>query len=64
MKIQSIDEVIEPVYYVTTDEEGYCDYRRYSDGSWEVAMGESWESVYIKEEILESLFQEFLKARK
>jgi hypothetical protein len=64
MKIQSINEVIEPVHYVTTDEEGYCDYRRYSDDSWEVAVGESWKSVYVKGEILEILFQEFLKARK
>jgi hypothetical protein len=61
MKIQSIDKVVEQiVYYVTTDEEDYCDYRRYGDSYWEVAMGESWETVYIKEKELEALFQEFL----
>ena len=60
MKIQSVHKVTKPVYYVTTDEEDYCDYRRYDDGYWEIAMGESWETVYTKIAKLESLFQEFL----
>lgn len=60
MKIENIRQVVAPVYYVTTDEEGYFNYRRYEDGQWEIAMGESWEPVYRTNRI-EALFQEFLK---
>tara|TARA_R110002020_G_C16099265_1_gene758562 strand:- start:586 stop:783 length:198 start_codon:yes stop_codon:yes gene_type:complete len=50
-------------FLVETDDEDYDTYRRNVNGnkdSWEVLMGESWESTYDNDE-LEDLFQECLK---
>ena len=57
MKIKSVEMVTQIVFYVDTDEDDYNCYRRYADGSWELLMGESWESVYIKEAELEEAFR-------
>ena len=50
-------------FLVETDDEDYDTYRRNVNGnkdSWEVLMGESWESTYDNNE-LEYLFQEWIK---
>jgi hypothetical protein len=60
VKITRVDKVTKPIYYIQTDEEDYPSYRRYDGGSWEQSMGESWETVYIREKELESAFQMFL----
>lgn len=60
MKIVDVQLEDTPIYYVTTDKEIYNTYRRLSSEVWEVAMGESWESVYIEHDELEKLFQEYM----
>lgn len=44
------------IYYVTTDEEDYNEYIRYSASSWMVRIGESEEPMYDCDE-LEEEFQ-------
>jgi hypothetical protein len=65
----NITEVVKssvPVYYITTDDRGCTIYRRHghltdSEGcNWEIAMGESWESLYAEAPELEKLFQEYI----
>lgn len=51
------------VYYITTDEEGYNNYTRHSEGYWTRTMGESEESYYGTEE-LEELFQQHVNGPK
>jgi hypothetical protein len=66
MKITEIVKSSVPVYYITTDEAGYNVYRRSgwlddSEGcNWEIAMGESWETLYIEAPELEEVFQKQL----
>lgn len=57
MKIMDVGVSVEPIYYVTTDEMEFNEYRKQGD-NWEVAMGESWEPVYRTEE-LDELFKEW-----
>jgi hypothetical protein len=57
MKIVKIEKQVIEIAYVTTDEEMYNFYRR-QGGSWEILMGESWESMYLKDDELEHLFLE------
>ena len=47
------------MYYITTDEDGYNQYTRHSEGYWTRTMGESEEPYYGTEE-LEELFQDYL----
>lgn len=58
MKIEKIDKIT--IFYVTTDEEEYNEYKRYSSEHWTVSMGESDELVYDCEK-LEELFQKELE---
>ena len=44
------------IYYVTTDDEDYNEYIRYSSSSWMVRIGESEEPIYDCDE-LEKEFQ-------
>ena len=44
------------IYYVTTDDEDYNEYIRYSSSSWMVRIGESEEPIYDCDE-LEKAFQ-------
>lgn len=44
------------IYYVTTDDEDYNEYIRYSSSSWMVRIGESEEPIYDCDE-LEKKFQ-------
>ena len=57
MKIEGITKA--EIHFVTTDEEDYYEYTRYSATNWTVRMGESDEPVYDCEE-LESMFQRAL----
>ena len=57
MKIEEITKA--EIHFVTTDEEDYYKYTRYSATNWTVRMGESDEPVYDCEE-LESMFQSAL----
>lgn len=44
-------------HYVETDEKGWNLYRRWGPESWELQMGESWESWFDPE--IEQLFQDW-----
>lgn len=57
MKIEEITKA--EIHFVTTDEEDYYEYTRYSATNWTVRMGESDEPVYDCKE-LESMFQRAL----
>lgn len=52
MKILKVEDSISE--YVTTDDEEYPVYRRYSNREWENLIGESWESVYNNKELEEA----------
>lgn len=39
------------IYYVTTDDEDYNEYIRYSSSSWMVRIGESEEPIYDCDEL-------------
>ena len=54
MKIEEITKA--EIHFVTTDEEDYSEYTRYSATNWTVRRGESDEPVYDCKE-LESMFQ-------
>lgn len=58
MKIETIAKA--EVHFVTTDEEDYYEYTRYSSTNWTVRMGESDEPVHNCEEI-EGMFQSELE---
>ena len=58
MKIKNIEKVHTTYYYIETDNEHWSTYRRDIHGNWEVAMGESWESVYVGAGELERQFRE------
>ena len=56
MKVLEVEKSISKI--VTTDDEDWPIYRRYSADSWEVLMGESWESLYLCEKV-EKAYQEY-----
>lgn len=58
MKIMDVTQNSVPLYYVTTDEMEFNLYRKHGD-NWEVAMGESWETVYTGVHELDELFKEW-----
>ena len=60
MKIEKVEKVTETNYYITTDDEHWYFYRRSENGDWEVLMGESWETLFLREQEMERAFQEFL----
>ena len=55
--ILKIEKVVETVFYVTTDEKHYPEYRRSESGVWENLMGDVWEEYYSDD--LEKLFKEY-----
>ena len=60
MKIKDVTESVE--LSITTDEEDYNEYVRYSADKWYVWMGESLEPCYGCEE-QEKVYQEYLKEK-
>jgi len=62
MNITSIEKSVSEI--VETDGEEFPIYRRHEGGTWEQLMGESWETVYTREEELEEMYQNYTSCMK
>ena len=58
--IKEVIEVTETFHYVETDD-SFPRFRRWSDGTWENLMGESWEPYDYEHKEMEHAFQQWLK---
>ncbi len=54
IKSKKVEITKQTIHYMEYDN---TDYRRIASNVWEERMGESWESVYIREKELEKVFQ-------
>ena len=62
MKLIETHEVTATV--VETDDPEWPTFKRYSKDSWENLMGESWETVFGREEELEAMYQDWMRSHK
>jgi len=64
MSIETIETINRYSYFHIETKEGNT-YRRSSDScNWEELLGDSWESIYLGEEELEIMFQEWVLRQK
>ncbi len=66
MEVISVEESKCEIVEVVGVEGGNSLYKRYSNNSWQVLMGESWEPVYVYDKCneLEQAYQKFILLKK